>query len=337
MIKLENFKVAIAQKMLLHSRKNRAFNLIEAEKIQSVDYSISNFNDSFYFFATADDGSYLIIRQAFRSDDKNELWIVLQLKDGSLYEFSQKSDISISHANAPVKMSCIESGKKWQISFDLSLDSENGSKNVSAELNFSSDQEIFHFSYDLAPSFMSQAMAKEKWSRTWFKKLQSMDQDHYEQGGKLSGIVEIDNKKINLNMKCMRDHSFGPRSWSDMQRHIWVSILFEDGTDFNINLVDYPQLKLTTGYLTNNDGSHISIGSHTTFDNIISDNFPRKEINFEFKTQSGELFSLTAYPMVSHSWLMGSDYQLTEWVTDFVLNGKKGRGIYEYGIQTKKI
>ena len=71
---------------------------------------------------------------------------------------------------------------------------------------------------------------------------------HYEQPGRAKGTLELGGETIAIDLPAMRDHSFGKRDWSYMNKHFWLMALMPDGRQLNANMVSYPVLKLMTGY-----------------------------------------------------------------------------------------
>jgi hypothetical protein len=60
----------------------------------------------------------------------------------------------------------------------------------------------------------------------------SMSKMHHEQALTCTGFIEIDGKRTAYQASGHRDHSFGPRDLSKLQRALWVNGTFETGWSF---------------------------------------------------------------------------------------------------------
>lgn len=107
--------------------------------------------------------------------------------------------------------------------------------------------------------------------------------NHYEQHCNISGHLEYDGKRIELKGTGLRDHSWGPRDYSRLGRHIWAHAQWPDGRAFMIF------------HLVSPDGSHTL--SHVSVDD---------------GTGNVQAKLLNEAPLINHSMLEGSQgYRLS--------------------------
>lgn len=57
---------------------------------------------------------------------------------------------------------------------------------------------------------------------------------HYEQSGKVTGVIEARGRKINFDGTGQRDHSWGIRDWGGVDSWRWVTAQFGDKFSFNV-------------------------------------------------------------------------------------------------------
>ncbi|XP_028166050.1 uncharacterized protein LOC114356879 [Ostrinia furnacalis] len=158
--------------------------------------------------------------------------------------------------------------RAWHVSYkgEMKLRS-NPEKLVKVELQATWSARWSPFNYDTQMSALCMAkdIAREQWSRDYFKTLKKLHQTHYEQMGFLKGTVTIDGKEHTLNTPCVRDHSFGPfRDWKTFHRYVYHFIFLDNGDCMAIGIVSQPAIlsHLTIGYVCrHSDGSVFPIQS----------------------------------------------------------------------------
>ncbi|CAH1645567.1 unnamed protein product [Spodoptera littoralis] len=87
--------------------------------------------------------------------------------------------------------------RTWKLTYNGDMKVRNDTeKTVKVELELTWSAVFSHFNYDtqMSPKSMARDLAKEKWSRGYFKLLKKFHQTHYEQMGVLEGTVTIDGK-----------------------------------------------------------------------------------------------------------------------------------------------
>jgi hypothetical protein len=239
-------------------------------------------------------------------------------------------------SDGPLNLFCVEPERKWKITFKGKMLDENG-RELETELNAAAISEIpvYHFTNDANPAPMARAIASEKWDRNFFNTLKKMHQDHYEQGGSLIGSIFIGGVEHKLNMKMLRDHSFGLRTWSAMERHIWLSVCLDSGEYANLSIPEYPFIKLKAGFISSPIRRSSVIGS-SEFTDISGGGIPPSKFDFFIKPDDGRSLYGTCSKGPGFSWLMGKTYRVHEWISEYTLNGIKGKGICEFGYNSEK-
>ncbi len=236
----------------IKKRQSAGYDVTESECYSLSPEDDQHINNSYFFSAHTMAGETLFVRLGLRGDGSKEVWV--GYSDGNCFVENEK-ELYSPDETAPLKVECIVPAKQWQITYDGTLRDvrEQDRKTYHGTLNveFQASAKIFDFFYDNDPTTTAHALASEKWSKQLFADISANNQRHYEQAGTLKGQLCIDNESRNLNMVCGRDHSFGPRYWSYMNRHFWILGIDENGCVLNISMVSYPCVdEIWTGYTT---------------------------------------------------------------------------------------
>lgn len=216
-----------------------------------------NMNNSHFFTAAGIAGESLSMRLGMRNGSDWEIFVLY--RNGTRFLVQEKE--CYPSAEAPVRFTMIEAGKKWRIEFSGRLkDSVSGElSEACAELVFEASMPIYDFMYH-ADVFngMADSIAREKWNRSFFKEIGKNNQRHYEQTGHLLGTLSIDGTCVPIDLPCVRDHSFGRREWDMMNDHLWCLGLTEKGEALCFSIVNYPAMKrIYSGYT--NIGSPVNL------------------------------------------------------------------------------
>ena len=181
------------------------------------------------------------------------------------------------------------------------------------------------------PKPLAKSIASEKWNRDFFTQLREGSQVHYEQCGEFVGEYVLEGKTTKLQMLSIRDHSFGPRDWGLMRRHIWLIIALNDKTYVNFSLVRYPALKeILAGFYINSDGI-ITVIEGTSLLDLGEDGHVPSKFKFEALLENGQTIKAECSFDDSLTWVLSDVYRITEGITEFTVNGTKGKGIAEFG------
>lgn len=330
-------KTWIMKKLIIRQNRTRTLDIDYMEKYRLGPDVPKHYNNSFYFTAHRADGLAFLIRLAFRGDGTVETWFNVYVPGKGAYSYDNHLDVPTKDgtlSSGPISFKLLEPAKKWQLIFDGKVKSLSNNKLIKAKLKgfFLSDLPIYDFSKDAHPQALAEALAREKWSRSFFKELQNNKQVHYEQGGRFEGYLQIGKEKIELNIPAFRDHSFGPRDWNYMQRHVWLVGFLEDGSFFNYSLVRYPSVyNLTAGFLMTKDETLSVIGG-IPLDKLYNGMQIPNMFEFECTLENGKHIEGSCFFDHSFSWILGNGvYQITEGLAQFEINGVPGRGIAEFG------
>ncbi|XP_039754502.1 uncharacterized protein LOC120629592 [Pararge aegeria] len=123
---------------------------------------------------------------------------------------------------------------------------------VEADLVWGALWAPFEYDSQMSPRSVADDMAREPWSKDYFKLVKKLHQTHYEQMGFIEGKVSIDGKTYELNMPCVRDRSFGPlREWRNFHRYVYHFMFLDNGDCMAVGSVSQPSIlsHLTIGYL----------------------------------------------------------------------------------------
>ena len=102
----------------------------------------------------------------------------------------------------------------------------------------------------------AKSMAEMRWSREFFRNLRSESQTRIEQGGTFRGSVRIGSASHTIDMLSIRDHSWGKRKWTFINRYIWNVICLKG--ELIIKGKPYRYLVFTT------------VNYGTTFEHLVS-------------------------------------------------------------------
>ena len=282
-------------------------------------------NNSYYFSAHSTEGESLYCRLGLRSV-LSEVWFAYA-RDGRLYTHRTL----LYKEGAPLAVSRCEEG--WAFTFHGPLTAEDG-REVEAEFHglFTSQEAPVDFFSHMPPIRTARAMAGERWSREFFSEVQRNNQVHYEQIGRLRGTLTLDGEMRELELPCVRDHSFGRRVWGYMNNHLWLAAV-NNTSQLNFSMVSYPAMSLLeVGNFKPEEGEMCYLLS-AEYDRaaVIGEEIPR-ELPLTLRLTGGRvLHVLATCEHVTEYLFEGGDYRLLEGIGSFDINGVRYRGIIEMG------
>ena len=322
-----HLKETLFRRILDKRKRKDPFDPISAELFETPADADELFNNSYYFSCHDMAGNSLLLRHGQRGTYSTEVWLAYKDAAGNSY-INAKQLYKNEKPSSAVK--CIEPEKTWEFSFSGILVNMQTGEEISGVISalFDATGEIFEFGHHLDSGVMATAIAREKWSREFFSALQENNQVHYEQPGKATISITIGSKTTELLTPAMRDHSFGKRDWKYMNRHFWLMGLFEDGSHLNANMVSYPSVKrLETGYYVTDKTVCVQ---EAKLEGDMPDSGVPERFAYSAKLLDGRQLKVDCRRELVFEFKFGG-YTIYEGIGSFEFDGKKGRGILEFG------
>jgi len=335
-------KIFIKDKLALkmvRAGKQRDFSINELER-KHLNPDVLNFNDSSYFAGVSSDGFVVITRLAFRADKPNENWFKIYIPGEGIWGFeNMELPEREGFTQGEFSYTPIIPGKEWSIKYKGPVFQDDKKEEVSIDLKWNSTVPIINFDKEgTSYEQVAHQIAMEKWNRQFFSKLKEIHKTHYEQAALLTGAIVWKGKKHTVNLKGIRDHSFGSRTWNDWERHIWYLGLLEDGRFFNISIVDYDFIKdLKAGFIWDGKSSYLSHYKTPSFKDLnLTEPLPT-EVSFGVIENKGDSEILIKTDMKRFfPFMMDDIYHIRQTMAKFNYDGVQGIGIAEMGINTKR-
>ncbi len=301
------------------------------------------YNDSFVFQGADADGNFFLTRLGFRNSGKEaEVWF-WGIADGDRYVNDERFLI---RENDPAPNDISAGGvsykkvgeRTWNICYEGTL---NGQKSK-ADLTWKADSAMYFSARHMNQRSTARAMAEMPWNREYFEKLRSENQVRIEQGGLLSGTVEIGDWKINLEMKGIRDHSWGKRDWNYINRYMWTMLALDEPTEIcgiqakylAIAPADYGSTfkRIATGWVAGDDEvkpiSYVTDLLHLGGDGVIPEQF---EILFR-SPDSRVVSAKVNRRQPEMPWMMNNrQFEVNEAWCAVDIAGTKAYGVAEFG------
>ena len=328
-----NIKQRLKQSFILRNLKKRRracpFDADTAEHFTLPGDADDFQNNSHYYSCHDMQGNSLFFRYAKRGRKKTEVWVCFKEAGGVYYNTKQ---LYVGE-EAPAYVICKKTGQTWAFGYAGPLKDMASGTEVSVDFSgtFRATGDIFSFNHHLDARVMALAIAKEKWSREFFAALGDNDQVHYEQPGMVDGVLRLDGRQIDIALPAMRDHSYGKRDWAYMNRHFWLMALLEDGSSFNANMVSYPALtNLQTGYYVTNENTVCVRAARIT--GSVTPGAVPDAFQYDAQLMDGRTLRVSCRKeaQIICPFENGA-YTIYEGIGTFDIDGKKGRGILEFG------
>ncbi len=324
-------KTALMQGILNVKKAKQPFDYEASENFQLSEKDEWTMNNSYYFSAhDYDKKQSLYCRLGLRTTH-SEVWFVFMDND-KVYEHKE----NIYTENSPLKV--YKENGFWKVEYEGELTADNG-KNIKASFKgefFSNADPVDFFSH-MATVRTAKAMAYEKWEGGYFDEVQKNNSVHYEQLGKIVGTLKLGRAEIEIDLPCVRDHSFGRRDWSYMNNHVWLMAVAPESY-INFSMVSYPAMTmLEVGNFKEKD-KPMAFMISADYDRagvikgVVPEQFIMKFILDNKKTLFVKAKKLheTAYPF------QDGEYTLIEGIGEYEIDGKNYRGIIELGFNKDK-
>ncbi|MDR0426328.1 MAG: hypothetical protein LBH24_04060 [Clostridiales bacterium] len=336
-------KSFIIQKAIDRRKQAHPFDSEAAERYTLPPDADRSQNNSFYFSAHTVDGASLLFRNAYRGEGRTELWVAYKDRDGNAW-VNPKQEYDNGEKTG-LELTCVKAADEWAFSFSGQMARVALDKRLHAEPTdtldmtvfsgtFKATAPIFEFSRHFDSKPIARALSKEKLKRGFAQNLAAAHQVHYEQSGKLDVKMKVGAGReiVYTDVPAMRDHSYGKRDWAFMDRHVWIVALLEDGGDLNYNCVRYPIVReLQTGYFIKGD-KRLCTDYYTSMDEYEKTDDVPLEIESHVVMADKSTFVVKAKKELEFQFAFeDSVYQFHESISTFDINGKKARGIVEFG------
>ena len=312
---------------------------IEIQERKHTNRNVPNYNDSSYFFGRSRDGAAMATRLSFRTGKESEYWLRLKLPDkGHFMLRDLKGPEGEKFEYGDFAFTCLEPGKKWEITFEGVVYQKDKPHKLALDLTFDAISDLINFQKAVVPWEVGGIVAGECWTKDFLKKLGEVRIAHFEQAGNLSGSLALDGESRFVNWKSVRDHSFGRRSWQEWNRHVWLVGVLEDERVVNVCVIHYNFLgQLKAGFVTYGTQGYSPVKKCITLEEIPMPGEMPRSFQVPFQTQDKKEYTLSVKTKEGFDFVMDNDdYHITEWIADFDLNGVKGIGIAEFGLNPQK-
>ena len=326
----EGLKYKIIKKRLL-KREAESTPLIEIEE-KHKDPTQALFNDSSYFNGISDDGAYFLARQSFRTSRGNEYWLEVFFPELGLLRLTEHpGDEGTGFELGKLKFEPVQLGKEWNVSFDGEMDLNGTSKQVKIDLVFTAETPIVDFQNALIVDATAKAIAQAKWSKSFFEKLKDSKKQHFEQGGRLTGSIQIDGKSRQVDFSSMRDHSWGIRKWGGWKRHVWMCGMMENKQCFNVSMVQYDYMgQLSAGFISNGTEIHY-LREFPALEDFASNPIFPETLDLKFTFSDGKEYHLITERKDFVPYNMDDEYRINEGISFGTVNGVPIKLVTEFG------
>ncbi len=303
-----------------------------------------NYNDSFVFQGSDDQGNMFMSRIGLREDGSSrEIWVFFDV-DGKKFVNSPillTGENPEDHTISGGGLSYIhnKSDKTWMIKFKGVL--TDGVK-CEADLRFKPLSKPYLSSLHMDPASTGRAMAEMSWSKEYFRQLSSERQVRMEQGGLLEGDITIGDKTRFISFKGLRDHSFGKRKWTFINRYIWNILSLNEPIDIGgdpydylcYTTVDYGNTfkHLVSGWIAGPDNILPIVASSNMHD-LANDGVIPGQYDITFVPKGNKPVSGTVFRSgIPHAWMLQNNgFEVNEAYCTVDIEGKKGQGMSEFG------
>ena len=323
-------KTLFMKRMIAKKQKRQPFDFAAGEAFALRPDDDDTINNSYYFSAhSVKTKESLYVRLGIRNCH-SEVWFFYS--DGANRYVLQ----SMLHREAPLKV--FKSERGWRVLYEGELTRGDG-KTVSAAFDgeYTSDQPPVDFFGDMPPVRMAKAMAGEKWTKQFFAEVQRNNQVHYEQTGRLCGTLRLDGEVRNIDMPCVRDHSFGKRDWNYMNNHLWLMAVNET-SQLNFSMVSYPAMTVLEVGNFKSENRPMAYMLKASYDReaIARGAIPEK-MALSLLLDDQRTLKIDAITTDEETYLFqNGEYRLIEGIAEFTIDGERYRGILEVGFNQDK-
>jgi len=238
----------------------------------------------------------------------------------------------------------LEPLKKWRILFrgdvadiddsmkipELSPD-DLELKKVEVDLTFESMAPCFDFK-NAHPRALAEMIVQAGTRLEDLRQVAKVSSEHYEQAGRITGTIKIEDEIIPFDGSGHRDHSWGLRDWAAPRLWTWLSCQFGDELSFNLSRVAIASVDILNGYISR-DGSNYALRRAALETEFEDDGITQKWLRFQMEDSGGKTIEITGDVMTVAPLQLESEghwTQVNEALTEYHYGNKVGYGIAEY-------
>ncbi|GAA1750445.1 DUF7064 domain-containing protein [Aeromicrobium alkaliterrae] len=153
--------------------------------------------------------------------------------------------------------------------------------------------------------------------------------DRYEQSGRVTGTIRIDDRTIEFDALGHRDHSWGRRDWLTMQHYKWAAIQAGESA-VNLFYIEGEGRSWHLGYVFR-DGELAAI-THVDVAETYDDRWVQDVVDLEIDDAAGRRTSVTTTRFGRHEYPVGDgDYKLVDTAVHATIAGQAGVGYLDWG------
>jgi len=332
---LTKLKQNILQAGLNYKKTHKPANLKELERFRIKPEDPHEINNSFFLGGHTTAGDDLTMRLGQRNGDEHELFVIYRRAADGLTLFQEKDHYSPEEM--PLEIICEKEEELWRYRFDGYLrDAEGKRYAVKFDVLFTATLPIYDFIGTPEKHVgMVTAIARERWTGNYFKRLSLTSQNHYEQQGKISGTIEVEGEARTIDSwSAIRDRAMGKRVWDFMNCHIWLAVTTDEGDCLMFSLVSYPVMdSLFTGYHTiRGKKEYATLTGYRLMDYDHCDGKAPDHFKAYTEWSDGRVFIIEAQRDFNVLCTFDhGDYIFQESLGNMRINGLAARGNLEYG------
>ncbi|MDY6795874.1 MAG: hypothetical protein SWK76_11465 [Actinomycetota bacterium] len=202
---------------------------------------------------------------------------------------------------------------------------------VEVDLLFEGLAPCFNFK-DAHPRALAEMVVNAGTRLKDLRQVSKVSSEHYEQAGKVTGMIKIGNREISFAGSGHRDHSWGLRDWAAPRLWTWLTSQFGDELSFNLSRVAIASVDIFNGFVTR-DGNNYPVRRADLETEFEGDGVTQKSLRFSIEDAGGKTIEvsgevLTVIPLV----LASGDRRtlVNEALTEYRFGDGVGYGISEY-------
>jgi hypothetical protein len=329
---------------LVGRQKGHGHSTIELER-RHVDPTRPFPNDSSCFYGADAEGRAVVFRLAFRGAGLGprgrapESWLDLHLPGLGRFGLAENPGAEgEGFSLGALAFTCVEPGRCWRVTYRGPLtDASGAAHDADLDLLFSSRGPLHDYAQSSDRSLIASAIARERWDGAFFRALADLEQVHYEQYGRLRGRVTLDGRSLELDLRSVRDHSFGSRDWSTWDRHYWIAGVTEAGVGFTAVAIRYDFCgPLYAGFVVDPEGRSDAIVACTSLDEVAGEDVWPDHGALLLTMRSGRQHRVEFRREGVFPYLMDGVYLMKEGIGAYRFDGAPAVGLCEFGFKKER-